>query len=216
MPSVRNIDSPLAGRALALDDTPNELLSAAAWDIQGTLLKPGSRSTVTRVDLAGKAYVFKQYKALSLNRRLRYAFTRSRARQSWENGQAMADFGLPIVRPLAFFEESNLGIPGRSLLIMPFQEGIPLHEYEDLEKVAPALREIFRKMADHKITHGDLKATNILIDRNGSPHFIDIDASRIHSNDSSYRAARQKDEERFLRNWEDHPEGQRVFREIFN
>lgn len=216
MSSIRKISSPLARQALALDSTPDSLLSAAQWDLKGTLLKPGSRSTVTRVEFENRSYVFKQYKALSLHRRLRYALTRSRAQQSWENGQTLADLGIPVVRPIAFFEESSWGIPRRSLLIMPFLKGTPLDQYSGLQEIEPTLRKIFRTMAKHRITHGDLKANNILVDDEGRPHFIDIDASKIHNREASYLKARKKDQERFLRNWQNHPEGKDAFGKIFS
>ena len=186
------------------------------WDLPGDLLKAGSRSTVTRVDLGENAYVFKQYKSLALHRRIRYALVRSRARQSWENAQTLADFGLPIVRPIAFFEETFLKIPGRALLIMPFQKGTPLDEYQDMERVAPKLKAIFNSMAHHQVTHGDMKASNIIIAENGDPQFIDIDASLIHRSQTAYLKARQKDKARFLKNWEGNGKARAIFAEVFD
>ena len=204
MAKIQNVTTATGLSGLALNNVPEDLLSAIDWDVPGSLLKPGSRSVVTRVEIGETSYVFKQYKSLGLHRRIRYALTRSRARQSWKNGQLMADFGLPVVRPLAFFEESKFGIPGRSLLIMPFQ------------KVLPFLEEIFQTMSRHRITHGDLKATNILIDEDANPHFIDIDASQIHRSKASYLKARQKDEARFQKNWVDDPNARKIFQTIFS
>jgi len=201
---------------MALDSTPKDLLTAVQWDLKGKVLKAGSRSLVTQVDVGAHSYVFKQYSPLAFRRRLRYALTRSRARQSWENGQMLADLGLPVIRPLAFFEELKLGIPQRSLLIMPFQPGTPIDEYPQLTQIQPILRKVFMKMAQHQITHGDLKATNIIIDEKAQPHFIDIDASQAHSKKSSYRKARKKDEELFLKNWHDHPENRQIFEGVFS
>lgn len=202
-------------RGLVHENTPPELLENISWDLPGTSLKKGSRSTVNRIEIGRNSYVFKQYKSLKLHRRLRYALTRSRARQSWENGQTLSDLGIPVVRPLAFFEETFLKIPQRALLIMPFQEGTSLDKYPHLDKIAPSLKEIFKTMAEHRVTHGDLKATNILIDKNGNPQFIDIDASLVHRQEKSYQKARQKDEARFLKNWQDNPEAAAIFSDIF-
>lgn len=215
MANIRKVTTPSGLPGLALDGFNDALLASINWDSKGELLKPGSRSTVTKVKVEDTLYVFKQYKSLRLHRRIRYALTRSRARQSWENGQTMADLGLPVVRPLAFFEESFLGIPGRSLLIMPFQKGTPLDEFSALDEIVPRLKETFQKMAENEVTHGDLKATNIIVDDQGQPHFIDIDASRIHRSADSYLKARAKDEARFLRNWRDSPEAGEIFRDIF-
>lgn len=201
---------------LALESAPPELLKIMHWDLPGDLLKAGSRSTVTRVEVGANAYVFKQYKSLALHRRIRYALTRSRARQSWENGQALADFGLPIIRPIAFFEETFIKVPGRALLIMPFQKGTPLDEYKDMESVAPKLKAVFNSMARHQVTHGDMKASNIIIAENGDPQFIDIDASLIHRSRTAYLKARQKDKSRFLKNWEGKEKASAILAEVFD
>ena len=71
-------------------------------------------------------------------------------------------------------------------------------------------------MSRHRITHGDLKATNILIDEDANPHFIDIDASQIHRSKASYLKARQKDEARFQKNWVDDPNARKIFQTIFS
>ncbi len=215
MTKIRKITTAAGLSGLALNSAPEDLLSTINWDVPGSLLKPGSRSVVSRVEIGKTSFVFKQYKSLGFHRRVRYALSRSRARQSWQNGQIMADLGLPIVRPLAFFEECHWGIPGRALLIMPFQKGTPLNEYSTPEKVAPFLKEVFQSMSRNRITHGDLKATNILVDEHARPHFIDIDASMIHRSKASYLKARQKDEARFQKNWQDTPNALKIFQTIF-
>ncbi len=202
-------------QGLAVDSLPDELVREIKWDMPGTILKPGSRSTVTQVDLRGKSLVIKQYKSLSLRRRLRYALTRSRARQSWETGHAMADLGIPIVRPLAFCEETRFGIPRRALLISPFQKGTSLDQYDHPEEVSSNLRAVFKKMAENKITHGDLKASNIIIDEDGQAHFIDNDAAHLHRSPKRYQKARKKDEKQFFLNWQSDPRRQEAFRDIF-
>ncbi len=189
----------LSPALLALLQRPQEL-----WHPEGAILKPGSRSTVTRLDLGDESFVIKQYKALRFHRRLRYALTRSRARQSWENGQVMARLGIPVARPLALLEETSLGIPGRSIVLMPFQAGTPLSE-KHFPTIADKLHHIFALMRTHHITHGDLKASNILIDQIGDPHFIDLDASLLHSSPASFEKARAKDEARFAKNWDSNP-----------
>lgn len=195
----------LSPALLALLQRPQEL-----WHPEGTILKPGSRSTVTRLTLGHESFVIKQYKALRFHRRLRYALTRSRARQSWENGQVMARLGIPVARPLAILEETSCAIPGRSIVLMPFQTGTALSEEHlpdlpDLPAIAAKLHQAFSLMRTHRITHGDLKASNILIDENNDPHFIDLDASLLHRSPASFEKDRAKDEARFAKNWDSNP-----------
>ena len=117
----------------------------------------------------------------------------------------MARLGIPVVRPLALLEESSLGIPARAILIMPYQAGDFLSEAHapEIAGVATALQEAFALMRLHRITHGDLKATNIIIDEAGAPHFIDLDATLIHASEQAFARARARDKARFRRNWED-------------
>ncbi len=215
MTTIRKVTFAGAVQGLATESLPDDLIEQLQWDMPGTILKRGSRSTVTQTDLQALPIVIKQYKTLALHRRLRYALTRSRARQNWETGQAMADLGLPIVRPLGFFEETNFRIPRRALLIAPFQKGITLDQYHAPDTLAPKLREIFQTMAKNRITHGDLKATNIIIDQEGRPHFIDNDDASLHHSQRRYEKARQKDERQFLRNWESDPALHDLFRNLF-
>ena len=209
-PPYRRIVAADGTAGTAEEDLPSALVDFLAspeklWRPTGDVLKPGSRSTVTRTTVDGTDYVIKQYKAMPFHRRVRYALTRSRARQSWQNGQVMARLGIPVVRPLALLEESSLGIPARAILIMPYQVGDFLSEAHapGIAGVATALHEVFALMRRHRITHGDLKATNIIIDETGAPHFIDLDATLIHTSEQAFARARAKDEARFRRNWED-------------
>ena len=208
---------------LAEEDLPLPLLELLAspekrWQARGDILKPGSRSTVSRLRFADADFVIKQYKALQLHRRIRYALTRSRARQSWENGQVMARLGIPVVCPIALMEERSLGIPSRSILVMPYQAGGFLSEEHlpDIARISASLREVFASMKSHRITHGDLKASNIIIDEDLTPHFIDLDATMLHSSTRSFERARSKDEDRFHRNWEQGSPMSKALAEVFS
>ena len=53
-------------------------------------------------------------------------------------------------------------------------------------------------------SHGDLKATNILI-ANGNPVLIDLDATQHHRSRFFTRRGITRDLRRFLRNWQDEP-----------
>lgn len=187
------------------------------------MLKNGSRSTVLRTEIDGAPYILKIYKKMAFHRRLRYALTRSRAFQSWDSGQSMAEAGIPVAQPLAILEERNFCIPGRSILLMPVAHGNDLLTLvqenklssEQLEKIAVKLTAIFEQMKAASLTHGDMKATNILIDDQLNPMLIDIDGAILHRSAKSLEALRAKDAARFMKNWQIHPEAQEVFRDVF-
>ena len=68
-----------------------------------------------------------------------------------------------------------------------------------------ALVLLLRNLSESKISHGDMKATNFLMADDG-PVIIDLDAMREHKNSESFQRAYNKDMDRFMKNWEDHPE----------
>lgn len=202
---VRQIQIRNLPPGLASSELPADLLKQISFSTPGQILKPGSRSTVTRLDLESGSYVFKTYKKAALHRRIRYALTRSRARQSWEMGLRLTELGFPVVSPLALFEEKSLGIPSRALLIMPFQGGLPITETTALEPAAQGIKAYFTLARKHLISHGDLKGSNILISPSSEIHFIDIDASQIHPSPTSFEKAHLKDQTRFLENFHTRP-----------
>lgn len=227
MPSFESLNLPHC-KSLCLRDCSPAIRAYMSglektWSAEGETLKLGSRSTVTRIDLEGVSYVAKIYKRMPFHRRLRYAFTQSRAFQSWNTGHKMSGVGIPVARPLTIVEERPFGIPARAALLMenaPGQDLLDLVQRNVLGKdqlaiIAEKLTAIFSIMREKQITHGDFKATNILIDSSLSPTFIDIDAAQIHSCASSYKQAAEKDQKRFMANWQTHPEAQEAFRDVF-
>ena len=194
-----------------------------SWEVEGSILKKGSRSTVKSIQVGSHELVIKIYKKMPLHRRFRYALTRSRARQSWESAQVMLAAGIPVAQPLALLEEHQLGIPSRAALLMETASGedlLGLVERNELTPdqiatIAQSLQSIFCTMRVAKITHGDLKATNIIIDRDLQPVFIDIDAAQQHRSTASYRKLQVKDECRFLANWQSTPEVAKAFAQVF-
>ena len=68
-------------------------------------------------------------------------------------------------------------------------------------------------MQEHKISHGDLKATNLLWVDN-QLYFIDLDAARQHKTIASWQRANKRDKKRFLKNWRDTPELEALFARI--
>lgn len=196
------------------------LRSDLLWQGRGEMLKPGSRTTVTRIECAGVPYVLKQYKRVSLRRRLRYAVMRTRSIQSWEQGRLMAELGLPVARPLAILVERRGGIPGRSALLMEASEGDSIRhlvangDRARLEAAAPHLRAFFARMAACHLVHGDLSGSNILLDGENRPTLIDFDGSLFLRSAWRFRRALRDERIAFLKNFRDHPELEEFFRDV--
>ena len=65
-------------------------------------------------------------------------------------------------------------------------------------------------MQQYKISHGDMKASNLLwVD--SELFFIDLDAARQHHSEASWRRANIRDRKRFLKNWRGIPELELLF-----
>ena len=64
-----------------------------------------------------------------------------------------------------------------------------------------AIQRIFMALKKSCISHGDLKATNILV-ADTQYQLIDFDGSRELTNKAALEKATQQDIQRFLRNWE--------------
>ena len=72
------------------------------------------------------------------------------------------------------------------------------------------MRRLFARLAEARLSHGDLKASNFLCSGD-ELCVLDLDAMRRHDSEAAWRKAWQKDRARFLRNW---PEGGAIRREM--
>jgi tRNA A-37 threonylcarbamoyl transferase component Bud32 len=89
-----------------------------------------------------------------------------------------------------------------------FQEkDIPVDEKVEMAKSIAAL---FAQLEAQQISHGDLKANNILI-ADAKPLLIDLDAMQQHGDSAAFKKAWRRDLQRFMRNWKDLPEIEQLF-----
>ena len=187
-----------------------EALSALMEDpdgfmTRGQLLKDGSTCTVARVDIGGRALVVKRYNLKSFRHALSRFWRPSRAWHSWVAGHRLAFYGIPTPAPLAMLEERIGPMRGRAFLVTEFCPGESLlqHLSDDREPdmaEAEALRNLFGVLFRLKISHGDMKANNLLW-RDGCLSLIDLDSLTQHGSARAFVRAWRRDRERFLRNW---------------
>ena len=140
----------------------------------------------------------------------------SRAWHSWLEGHRLNFLGIATPRPLALVEQRAGPLRGKAWLISEYCDGASLAErYPDPDTAPPAaeldaLGALLRQLVAARISHGDLKATNLLW-CDGTPHLIDLDAMRQHAGEAAFRRAWEKDCARFLRNW---PQGSALRRAL--
>ncbi len=174
------------------------------------LLKNGSRSQIGAVQLEdGREIVLKYYHPKKIFKKLNYRIRGSRCQRSWIAGLALDKVGIPTPKPLLIAEQTSaLGLlNSQSLLVTERAAGTSLRSLppERLEMVIPLLTNHFELFSDYHIAHGDLKASNIIVDDANQPSFIDLDATRFLLSGKAWDRARASDRLRFKRNWQNHP-----------
>lgn len=172
------------------------------------LLKDGNSSTVAKIRIGERNYVLKRYNIKSFWHGISRAFRPSRAYHSWRNAAVLAMLGVATARPLLYLEERAFWIlRKRAYFLCEYIEGQDLGtawEKQELEmnekEIAGLFRNLFKVMADYRISHGDMKATNFLIKENRI-FVLDLDAMTRSASKAKFEEKFQKDLKRFQKNW---------------
>lgn len=190
---------------------------------KGEYLKQGKSSTVSVVTLDNKRMVIKRYNIKDKFHGLRRAFRPSRASVSWENAHMLESYGIKTAQPVAFIENRKGFLRSKSYLITEFEEGESCsnffssnkHSSKDKKIVAESIINVFIQLWAVKITHGDLKTSNILIvDKKAI--LIDLDSMVQHSREAALIKAYDKDINRFFKNWRNDNVNNALFKSIYN
>lgn len=178
---------------------PDRALSA------GSLLKDGATCTVARVEAKGRALLVKRYNLKDLRHALSRLWRPSRGWHSWREAHRLRFFGIPTPAPLALIEERLGPLRRRAWLISEFCSGPNLLTHLSADRAPPAdeakaILDLFASMCRQRISHGDLKATNLLW-QGGQVVLIDLDAVAQHRTALAHARAWRRDRARLLRNW---------------
>jgi tRNA A-37 threonylcarbamoyl transferase component Bud32 len=183
-----------------------------AWMAKGKRLKSGNTCTVQHISVGERSYVLKRYNRKAWWIRLRHALSASRACRSWSNGWVLNLCHIPTARPVAFAEEG--GFPrGMSYLLMEAIDGELLPDYveqhaENAERMKALVEKVGRiwdLLGQIRAVHGDLKATNWMVDEAGQVFLFDLDSFCCGLTQAAFRRGRNKDMRRFLKNWAAYP-----------
>ncbi|WP_312960596.1 serine/threonine protein kinase [Stutzerimonas nitrititolerans] len=185
-----------------------ELLVAPDVAVEtGRALKLGGSSTVALIEQGGRRLVIKRYNIKGVGHWLRRCWRPSRAWHSWVEGNRLMFLDIATPRPLAVLELRWLGLRRRSYLVTEYGAGedIATRFQPYLSSPPPeaellALDQLFAALLRERISHGDMKGTNLLWEQ-GCWALIDLDAVQQHGSDASFARAYAKDRARFLRNW---------------
>lgn len=183
------------------------------------ILKAGRTSTVARITVGQRKLVVKRYNIKSFWHGLSILFKPSRARLSWRVAHQLQFVGLPTAKPVAFIEKRFLGLRRKAYFVMEYIEGMradtffETHSADSTQSMALAKRIIalFFHLARLRLSHGDLKITNILLTSKQEPVLIDLDGMREHRSSLGLWHRFSKDLQRFLENWQGKPELHQLF-----
>ncbi|NQD94532.1 serine/threonine protein kinase [Pseudomonas sp. CrR25] len=178
----------------------------------GRPLKLGGSSTVALVEQGGRQWVVKRYNIKGALHWLKRFWRPSRAWHSWREGNRLEFLGIATPRPLAMLEVRTLWLRRRAYLVTEHAAGediiARLRPYlgrpgaaeAPPEQELRALDELFAALLRERISHGDLKGSNLLWQA-GRWALIDLDALHQHRRASRFASAYARDRARFLRNW---------------
>ena len=172
---------------------------------EGHKYKDGGTCSVARVGFSGHELVIKRYNLKSVLHALSRACRPSRAWHSWRAGHMLLHLGIATPAPLALCEERIGPIRRRAFLVNAFCPGENLLEHLSPEvppgeAEAHSLLTLFDALRVMRISHGDLKANNLLW-HNGRVVVIDLDGMRWHASLAGWQRAWRRDRARFLANW---------------
>lgn len=225
-------------QAPPVDARINGDLATAEFDSgKGVLLKDGVTCKVWAVNIDGFRAVVKRYNPKPPWRRIKFrllfgrgllslenanpllffGLLSGRALVSWENAHILYFFGIETPRPLAVLRIRRDGVRSTSYFMTEAVAGIRANWWFADDTVPIAQKSVMagkvavllRQLADQRISHGDLKAANILI-VGDAPVLIDLDAMVKHRFQAMFRYHWGRDMQRFLQAWENTPEIKRI------
>lgn len=172
------------------------------------LLKDGNSSTVAVVQIDERKYVLKRYNIKNFWHGLSRAVRPSRAHHSWRNASVLEMLGVATAHPFLYLEERLFWIlRRRAYFLCEYIEGPDLGTAweagsEDIDEgeIVRLFRKLFRVLADYRISHGDMKATNFLI-ADGKLYVLDLDAMVRSRSTAKFAEKFSRDLQRFRKNW---------------
>lgn len=182
-------------------------------DDLGHILKHDRTTTVAKIEKNGVAWVIKRYNTKNPWHALRRTLRRSRALICWTMSARLRASGITVPTPVGYIEKKIGPFRGRSYFFYEYVNAENLLSYirthknrNGIESVFQNIEKLFDVLYAAKINHGDMKATNLLVDADRSITLLDLDAARQPENIDSFVRGYARDRSRFLENWNDDPE----------
>jgi tRNA A-37 threonylcarbamoyl transferase component Bud32 len=173
---------------------------------QGQLLKDGNSATVVKTRIAGREVVIKRYNIKSIWHFFERCWRPSRAANAWRQGNLLALLGIATPAVLGFMEQRYGPLRGKAYLVSEYVAATELaqaySENQPTDTTLSQIKRIFNLMRAYRLSHGDMKASNLLLTATGQVELIDLDAMREHRFKWTFQRAFKRDQKRFLKNWQ--------------
>jgi len=171
---------------------------------KGQILKRGNTCFVSRIKWNERDVVLKRYNYKSFWHCLRHTLKGSRAKRAWLNGHRLGELDIGTPLPVCFIEKRRGAMLHCSYIINEFVDGPNLHGFlkdqnrtqQERTNTIEQIKTLLDRLHKYRITHGDLKPSNILITKDG-PALLDLDSMRLHHLGLLYRRYHVKDVQRF-------------------
>lgn len=197
-------------RIIATPELSDDLRAALLQDAdalidQGVILKHDRTTTVVKLQWQGSQYLLKRYNARNAWHIVKRSLRQSRAQRCWNASSWFQSAGISVAEPVAMLEKRYGPFCGTAYFLTRFVEAVELLEWlpEQPDAVQQTVKQqlthLFQNMRQHQLTHGDMKATNLLWDGE-KVVLIDLDAATQHSVASLWRKRFRRDLRRFRRN----------------
>jgi tRNA A-37 threonylcarbamoyl transferase component Bud32 len=190
-----------------------------AFHRHAEFLKQGNTSTLVKARVDDHVLVIKRYNIKGFWHGINRALMMTRGAKSWRNAHLLKFHGAATARPVALLERRIGPFKRASYFISEHVAGVDCRSYfsdpsipnDARRSAAKSVVVLLGALAALKLTHGDLKASNIIMSA-GGPVIVDLDAMRQHK--SGFARARRRDIERFLSNWDRDPFTRELFEEM--
>ena len=199
----------------AFIDNPDKRIN----DPKSIFLKKGNSSTVIRIKIDDHDLVVKRYNIKNFKHRLRRFLRPSRAAHSWQSAHLLLLLGFATQIPVAMLERRFGYFRSRAYFIYEYVDGpnsIDYFKEGDLNQkldIARRIADIFKNLKIAKISHHDMKGTNIIINQK-YPVLVDLDAVCMHTSRIRFEHAHQRDKNIFFENWKAVPDVDGMFKDL--
>ncbi len=175
---------------------------------KGQILKNGDTCYVSRLTWNGVDVVIKRYNHRGFIHSLRHTIKKSRAYRGWLHTHRLGILNIAAPKGLAYIENYKGFLVWKSYIATEYIRGQRLYDFlrdgdvtqQERSEVTQQIRGLLDKLGKHRISHGDLKHTNILVTKDG-PILTDLDGMKVHRFNWTYQRYRAKDRARLLKNW---------------